>query len=171
MLRRLAGDDRPSTRSGTATRAGGPSPTRHSQTASQRHLSGTPPVPCSPPLAARAGRRRRWTRRYPRRGAGRGRATVEDAYAYAKFARVVLGTNDVDFRARACSDEGDGIPGPPGRRRRDAGGLRRPRARTRRPPGRTRAGGRIADDLPAPAQGGPRRDDEGALDRALVSRG
>ena len=34
-----------------------------------------------------------------------GRATVEDAYAYAKFARVVLGTNDVDFRARACSDE------------------------------------------------------------------
>jgi NADH-quinone oxidoreductase subunit G len=34
-----------------------------------------------------------------------GRATVEDAYAYGKFARVVLGTNDVDFRARACSDE------------------------------------------------------------------
>ncbi|MEU4694558.1 NADH-quinone oxidoreductase subunit G [Actinoplanes sp. NPDC023714] len=29
-----------------------------------------------------------------------GRLTVEDAYAYAKFARVVLGTNDVDFRAR-----------------------------------------------------------------------
>ena len=29
-----------------------------------------------------------------------GRLTVEDAYAYAKFARVVLGTNDIDFRAR-----------------------------------------------------------------------
>jgi NADH-quinone oxidoreductase subunit G len=29
-----------------------------------------------------------------------GRLTVEDAYAYAKFARVALGTNDVDFRAR-----------------------------------------------------------------------
>jgi NADH-quinone oxidoreductase subunit G len=29
-----------------------------------------------------------------------GRLTVEDAYAYSKFARVVLGTNDVDFRAR-----------------------------------------------------------------------
>jgi NADH-quinone oxidoreductase subunit G len=29
-----------------------------------------------------------------------GRLTVEDAYAYAKFARVVLGSNDVDFRAR-----------------------------------------------------------------------
>ncbi|MFB8046604.1 NADH-quinone oxidoreductase subunit NuoG, partial [Streptomyces hydrogenans] len=42
------------------------------------------------------------------RGLGRGRAgvlaggrlTVEDAYAYAKFARVALDTNDVDFRAR-----------------------------------------------------------------------
>jgi NADH-quinone oxidoreductase subunit G len=29
-----------------------------------------------------------------------GRLTVEDAYAYAKFARVVLRTNDIDFRAR-----------------------------------------------------------------------
>ncbi|MBW8172450.1 NADH-quinone oxidoreductase subunit G [Ornithinimicrobium sp. Arc0846-15] len=34
-----------------------------------------------------------------------GRATVEDAYAYSKFARVALGTNDVDFRARPHSDE------------------------------------------------------------------
>ncbi len=34
-----------------------------------------------------------------------GRATVEDAYAYAKFARVVLGSNDIDFRARAHSEE------------------------------------------------------------------
>jgi NADH-quinone oxidoreductase subunit G len=34
-----------------------------------------------------------------------GRLTYEDAYAYAKFARVVLGTNDVDFRARPNSDE------------------------------------------------------------------
>jgi NADH-quinone oxidoreductase subunit G len=34
-----------------------------------------------------------------------GRATVEDAYAYSKFARIVLGTNDIDFRARAHSDE------------------------------------------------------------------
>ena len=32
-----------------------------------------------------------------------GRLTVEDAYSYAKFARVVLGTNDVDFRARSHS--------------------------------------------------------------------
>ena len=34
-----------------------------------------------------------------------GRLSVEDAYAYAKFARVVLGTNDIDFRARPQSAE------------------------------------------------------------------
>ena len=34
-----------------------------------------------------------------------GRLTVEDAYAYAKFARVVLGTNDIDFRSRPLSGE------------------------------------------------------------------
>ncbi len=34
-----------------------------------------------------------------------GRLTVEDAYAYAKFARVALGTHDVDARARAHSAE------------------------------------------------------------------
>ena len=34
-----------------------------------------------------------------------GRATVEDAYGYSKFARVALGTNDIDFRSRPHSDE------------------------------------------------------------------
>ncbi|MFV2197106.1 NADH-quinone oxidoreductase subunit G [Nocardiopsis sp. LOL_012] len=34
-----------------------------------------------------------------------GRLTYEDAYAYAKFARLALGTNDVDARARAHSEE------------------------------------------------------------------
>ena len=34
-----------------------------------------------------------------------GRLTVEDAYAYSRFARTVLGTNDVDFRARHHSEE------------------------------------------------------------------
>ncbi|MFP8886938.1 NADH-quinone oxidoreductase subunit G [Streptomyces mangrovi] len=34
-----------------------------------------------------------------------GRLTVEDAYAYAKFARVALDTNDIDFRARVHSTE------------------------------------------------------------------
>ncbi|MBN9328404.1 MAG: NADH-quinone oxidoreductase subunit G [Cellulomonas sp.] len=34
-----------------------------------------------------------------------GRVTLEDAYAYSKFARTVLGTNDVDHRARPHSPE------------------------------------------------------------------
>ena len=34
-----------------------------------------------------------------------GRLTAEDAYAYGKFARVALGTNDIDFRARPHSAE------------------------------------------------------------------
>ncbi|HWD05401.1 MAG TPA: NADH-quinone oxidoreductase subunit G [Amycolatopsis sp.] len=34
-----------------------------------------------------------------------GRLTVEDAYAYSKFARLALRTNDIDFRARAHSAE------------------------------------------------------------------
>ncbi|GAX52473.1 NADH-quinone oxidoreductase subunit G [Streptomyces olivochromogenes] len=34
-----------------------------------------------------------------------GRLTVEDAYAYSKFARVALDTNDIDFRARVHSAE------------------------------------------------------------------
>jgi len=34
-----------------------------------------------------------------------GRVTLEDAYAYQKLARTVLGTNDVDARARVASDE------------------------------------------------------------------
>jgi len=34
-----------------------------------------------------------------------GRLPLEDAYAYSKFARVALGTNDIDFRARPHSAE------------------------------------------------------------------
>jgi NADH-quinone oxidoreductase subunit G len=34
-----------------------------------------------------------------------GRLTAEDAFAYSKFARVALGTNDIDFRSRPLSDE------------------------------------------------------------------
>jgi NADH-quinone oxidoreductase subunit G len=34
-----------------------------------------------------------------------GRSTLEDAYAYAKFARIALDTNDLDFRARPHSAE------------------------------------------------------------------
>ena len=38
-----------------------------------------------------------------------GRLTAEDAYAYAKFARVALGTNDIDMRARPNSAEEAGF--------------------------------------------------------------
>lgn len=34
-----------------------------------------------------------------------GRCTVQDAYAYAKFTRMVLATNDIDFRSRPHSAE------------------------------------------------------------------
>ncbi|WP_280338616.1 NADH-quinone oxidoreductase subunit G [Nocardia neocaledoniensis] len=34
-----------------------------------------------------------------------GRVTEEEAYAYGKFARMVLATNDIDFRARVHSEE------------------------------------------------------------------
>lgn len=36
-----------------------------------------------------------------------GRLTLEDAYAYSKFARLVLGTNNIDFRTRRHSAEED----------------------------------------------------------------
>ena len=34
-----------------------------------------------------------------------GRVTTEDAYGYSKFARIALGTNDIDYRSRVTSDE------------------------------------------------------------------
>jgi NADH-quinone oxidoreductase subunit G len=40
-----------------------------------------------------------------------GRLTREDAYAYAKFARLALATNDVDFRARPHSAEEEAFLG------------------------------------------------------------
>ena len=48
-----------------------------------------------------------------------GRVTAEDAYAYSKFARVALGTNDVDFRSRPLVGGGGGLP------RRRGGAVRR----------------------------------------------
>ena len=38
-----------------------------------------------------------------------GRATVEDAYGYARFARAVLGTDSIDFRSRRSSAEEAGF--------------------------------------------------------------
>ncbi|WP_062070073.1 NADH-quinone oxidoreductase subunit G [Demequina sediminicola] len=40
-----------------------------------------------------------------------GRLTMEDAYAYQKFARLVLDTNDVDIRTRTASDEEEAFLG------------------------------------------------------------
>ena len=70
--------------------------------------------------ARRRGRRPRGRRRRADGGDGSagvlvgGRGTVEDAYAYAKFARIVLGTNDIDFRARAALGRGGASSWPPG---------------------------------------------------------
>ncbi|MDX3431344.1 NADH-quinone oxidoreductase subunit G [Streptomyces sp. ME01-18a] len=52
-----------------------------------------------------------------------GRLTVEDAYAYSKFARVALDTNDIDFRARVHSaEEADFLAARVAGRGRDLGG-------------------------------------------------
>ncbi|MFG3495521.1 NADH-quinone oxidoreductase subunit G [Streptomyces sp. NPDC047928] len=52
-----------------------------------------------------------------------GRLTVEDSYAYAKFARVALDTNDIDFRARVhSSEEADFLAARVAGRGRDLGG-------------------------------------------------
>ena len=82
-----------------------------------------------------------------------GRLTVEDAYAYAKFARVALHTNDIDFRARPVSaEEADSWPHGRRRHRRH---LRRRGAGAGRGAGRAGAGGGVPDPLPAAAQGVP----------------
>ena len=84
-----------------------------------------------------------------------GRATVEDAYAYSKFARIVLGTNDIDFRARQHSDEEAEFLAGARRRPADDRHLRRPGERARGSAGGLRARRGIADRVPAAAQGGP----------------
>ena len=82
-----------------------------------------------------------------------GRLTVEDAYAYAKFARAVLGTNNIDFRARPHSaEEADFLAAAvagTGRRCQ----LRRPGDRQLGVAGLLRARGGGRRDLPALAQG------------------
>jgi NADH-quinone oxidoreductase subunit G len=96
---------RRSTRSGTATRAASPSRTpddRHHLPAGARRGRGAAPASWPealgwPPTG--------WPRPVPAGVLTGGRLTAEDAYAYAKFARVVLDTNDVDFRSRPLSAE------------------------------------------------------------------
>ena len=99
-----------------------------------------------------------------------GRLTAEDSYAYSKFARVALGTNDIDFRARAHSaEEAEFLAAHvaadrSGRRR---GDVRRPRVRPVGRARRPRARGRGRHRLPAAAQGGPRTPAADPLDRAV----
>ena len=103
-----------------------------------------------------------------------GRLTVEDAYAYAKFARVALETNDVDARSPASrSRRGAGLPGRPGGRAgpgdrrgdvRGAGGGAGGAA------GRLRAGGGVADRLPPAAQGRPQARPAAVRGRAVADQ-
>ena len=99
-----------------------------------------------------------------------GRLTAEDSYAYAKFARVALGTNDIDFRARPHSAEEAEFLAAAGRAERagrQPGHVRRPGGRPVRRTRRSRAGGRGGDDLPAAAQGRTRPAAADLLDRAV----
>ncbi|MGW5210920.1 NADH-quinone oxidoreductase subunit G [Streptomyces sp. NPDC004051] len=58
-----------------------------------------------------------------------GRLTVEDAYAYSKFTRVALDTNDIDFRARVHSaEEADFLAARVAGRGHDLGGASGPHA-------------------------------------------
>ncbi len=85
-----------------------------------------------------------------------GRLTAEDAFAYSTFARVALGTHDIDFRARPPLGRGSGVPRLRGRaalRRQRERDVRRPRVRQLRPPRRARARGRGRHDLPAAPPG------------------
>ena len=84
-----------------------------------------------------------------------GRSTVEDAYAYSKFARMVLGTNDIDFRIRAAQRGGGGVPRVARGGTADGRHLRRPGEGARGAAGRFRAGRGVAHRFPAAAQGGP----------------
>jgi NADH-quinone oxidoreductase subunit G len=127
---------RRSTRSGTATRAAGPSPTPSRATGSPaRWCATTTAAAPAGQLDRGAGPRRRGLRLA--RGEGGvgvlpgGRLTVEDAYAYSKFARWCSAPT-TSTPACARTPRGAGLPrrarrGPlrrPGRR----GDLRRPRA-------------------------------------------
>src|SRR5579872_3266646 len=65
-------------------------------------------VPASWPYALAVAAKGLLAARDDHQGAGvltGGRLTLEDAYAYAKFARMALHTNDIDMRARAHSAE------------------------------------------------------------------
>ena len=96
-----------------------------------------------------------------------GRLTLEDAYAYSKFARAVLGTNNIDFRSRPHSDEEAEFLA---RAVAPAPGVGVSYADLERPSGccwSPRARGRGRRDLPAAAQGVPQEGPEVVDARAL----
>ena len=85
-----------------------------------------------------------------------GRLTLEDAYGYAKFARLALGSNDIDMRARPHSAEEAAFLGTHVAGRSMTLDYANAGSGSRCPAGRFRAGGRVPDRVPAAAQGGPR---------------
>ena len=115
-----------STRSGSATRAGSPSAT----SARERRITRPLVRDADGVLAERPGPRRcGWPPRgcWPRdeRGIGvlaGGRLTVEDAYAYAKFARVAAAHQRRRLPGPAALGRGAGLPGRTRRRHRARSG-------------------------------------------------
>ncbi len=84
-----------------------------------------------------------------------GRSTAEDAYAYAKFARIVLDSNDIDFRARQHSaEEADFLAAHVAGQPMTVTYTDLEKAPVVRAGGPGARGG-VADRLPAAAQGGP----------------
>jgi NADH-quinone oxidoreductase subunit G len=150
-----------STRSGTATRAAGPSPTPR-RTGSTYPLVRDRTASCGRRLArgarrAAAGCARRRCRRAHRRP-----VSAEDAYAYGKFARVVLGHQRHRLpRPAALGEEAEFLAAHVSWRpaRRWARSPTPTSGPPRRPPRRLRARGGVADRLPAPAQGVPQGQD------------
>ena len=154
---------RPSTRSGTATRAAGPSPytTRRRppraaagprrRRRAARRVAGREALEAA---AARAARRATARRRARRRPGHAARTPTPTASSPAS----ALGTNDVDFRARPHSaEEADFLARTSSRPAPRA--ARSPTPTSRRPAGPARRASsprtRVADRLPAPAQGVP----------------
>ena len=101
-----------------------------------------------------------------------GRLTEEDAYAYAKFARVALGTNDIDSALAPGLRGGAGLPRRAGRR---LTAQHVSYASLERAPAvllvGLRARGRVTDRLPAVAQVHPHRAHRGLSVAALASDG
>jgi NADH-quinone oxidoreductase subunit G len=167
---------RRSTRSGTATRAAGPSPTPSRATGSPARWCATTTAAAPAGQLDRGARPRRRGLRLARGEGGvgvlpGGRLTVEDAYAYSKFARWCSAPT-TSTPACARTPRGAGLPRRARRRAATAGqdgvvtyaDLEQAPAVLAR---RLRAGGGVADRLPAAAQGRPPARHPGLHHRAV----